>query len=115
MKRYILFTEQHLRNMLNGDEIKRNIDGKVLYFMSKERFAELADADNVSESEEELTFIQFNKEVNRISEQYGLAERFISCYLVNWEDTYICHTHDDGCPMAEECHKLHEKLKGETK
>ena len=115
MKRYILFSEQHLRNMLDGDEIKRNIDGKVLYFMSKERFAKLADADNVSESEEELTFIQFNNEVDRISKKYELAKGFVSCYLVNWEDPYICHKHDGGCPLEEECRKLHEKLKGELK
>lgn len=45
MKRIILFTLEEIEDMLNGREIElRTSSGEVLYFMSKEHFAQTADA-----------------------------------------------------------------------
>ena len=47
MKQYILFTREELEDMLNGKEVTLSpsaVSGKTIYFMSKEHFAELADA-----------------------------------------------------------------------
>lgn len=53
MKRIILFTDEELDDMIHGCEIAHRVDGEVLYFMSKEHFAQLAGADEVYESEDE--------------------------------------------------------------
>ena len=52
MKRIILFTDEELDDMIHGCEIEHRVDGQLMYFMSKEHFAQLADADNVCEAEE---------------------------------------------------------------
>lgn len=44
MKRYILFTEEELTKLMNGEEIKHQISNVgTLYFMSKESFAKSID------------------------------------------------------------------------
>ena len=44
MKKYILFTDEELHDMLNGREVEHHTsDNCVLYFMSKEHFSKLAD------------------------------------------------------------------------
>ena len=54
MKRYILFTDEDLKDLVNGREVKlRTSDNEVLYFMSKEHFAKLAGADEVWDLEED--------------------------------------------------------------
>lgn len=50
MKRIILFTDEELDDMIHGCEIEHHVDGQVLYFMSEEHFAQLA---NANETEEE--------------------------------------------------------------
>ena len=55
----------------------------------------------------------FDEEMNRISEKYKLTNELVRCYMVNWEDPYICHTHNNGCSCVTKCRKLHENLKGE--
>ena len=54
MKRIILFTDEELDDMIHGCEIAHRVDGEILYFMSKEHFAQLAGADEVYESDEDL-------------------------------------------------------------
>lgn len=45
MKKIILFTLEEIEDMLNGCEIEhRTSSGEVLYFMSAEHFAQMADA-----------------------------------------------------------------------
>lgn len=41
MKRYILFTEEELYDLLNGGETEHNIDGHTVYFMSVDQFARM--------------------------------------------------------------------------
>ena len=53
MKRYILFTDEELDDMIHGCEIEHRVDGKTLYFMSKEHFAQLAGANDVYEPDDE--------------------------------------------------------------
>ena len=48
MKRYILFTEEELRDMLNGKEIKHYVVGEgTVYFMEHEHYAKLSDVNFV--------------------------------------------------------------------
>ena len=49
MKRIILFTDEELDDMIHGCEIKHRVDGQVLYFMSKEHFAQLAGANETED------------------------------------------------------------------
>lgn len=53
MKRIILFTDEELDDMIHGCEIEHRVDGQVLYFMSKEHFAQLADANETEEGDSE--------------------------------------------------------------
>ena len=53
MKRIILFTDEELDDMIHGCEVELRVDGQVLYFMSKEHFAQLAGANDVCESDKE--------------------------------------------------------------
>ena len=53
MKRIILFTDEELDDMIHGCEIAHRVHGEVLYFMSKEHFAQRAGANEVHESDEE--------------------------------------------------------------
>lgn len=45
MKRYILFTQEELEDMLNGCEIEHHVSGcdEPLYFMCKEHFDQNGD------------------------------------------------------------------------
>ena len=52
MKRIILFTDEELDDMIHGCEIEHRVDGQVLYFMSKEHFAQLSGADDAYEEDE---------------------------------------------------------------
>ena len=53
MKRYVLFTDKELDDLIHGCEIEhRTSDGEVLYFMAKEHFAQLAGANDVCDEEE---------------------------------------------------------------
>lgn len=54
MKRIILFTDEELDDMIHGCEIEHRVDGQTMYFMSKEHFAKLTDANDVCEDEEEV-------------------------------------------------------------
>lgn len=49
MKRIILFTDEELDDMIHGCEIEHRVDGQVLYFMSKEHFAQQAGANEMEE------------------------------------------------------------------
>ena len=53
MKRIILFTDEELDDMIHGCEIAHRVDGEILYFMSKEHFAQLAGANDVYEPDED--------------------------------------------------------------
>ena len=46
MKRYILFTDEELDDMIHGCEVELHAHGETLYFMSKEHFAQLAGAND---------------------------------------------------------------------
>jgi hypothetical protein len=52
MKRYILFTQEELTDMLNGREIDHDISevkaGEKLYFMCKEHFLDKCETDEVT-------------------------------------------------------------------
>lgn len=54
MKRIVLFTDEELDDMIHGCEIEHRVDGQVLYFMSKEHFAQSAGANDVCEADDEL-------------------------------------------------------------
>lgn len=56
MKRIILFTDEELDDMIHGCEIALRVHGETLYFMSKEHFAQLAEANDVFECDEEEDF-----------------------------------------------------------
>lgn len=43
MKRYILFTEEELYDLLNGGETEHNINGITVYFMSVDQFARMTE------------------------------------------------------------------------
>lgn len=45
MKRIILFTDEELDDMIHGCEIAHRVDGETLYFMSKEHFTQLVEAE----------------------------------------------------------------------
>ena len=47
MKRYVLFTDEELDDMIHGCEIEHCVDGEVLYFMAEGHFAQLAGANDV--------------------------------------------------------------------
>lgn len=49
MKRYVLFTEEELYDLLNGGETEHNINGVTVYFMSVDQFASMSGADNSEE------------------------------------------------------------------
>lgn len=52
MKRYILFNEEELTKLMNGEEIKHcNSDVGTLYFMSKETFVKSIDRDETDKGE----------------------------------------------------------------
>lgn len=53
MKRIILFTDEELDDLIHGCEITHRVDGQILYFMSKEHFAQQACANEVYESDDE--------------------------------------------------------------
>ena len=53
MKRIILFTDEELDDMIHGCEIEHRVDGQVLYFMSKEHFAQIAGANETEEDDNE--------------------------------------------------------------
>ena len=42
MKRYVLFTEEELYDLLNGGETEHNINDVTVYFMSVDQFASMA-------------------------------------------------------------------------
>lgn len=52
MKRYILFTDEELDDIIHGCEVELRVHGETLYFMSKEHFAQLASANNDCEKGE---------------------------------------------------------------
>ena len=58
MKRIILFTDEELDDMIHGCEIEHRVDGKTLYFMSKEHFAQLAGANDVYEPDDEERYLK---------------------------------------------------------
>ena len=53
MKRIILFTDEELDDMIHGCEIEHRVDGQTLYFMSKEHFAQLVDANDAVEEDKD--------------------------------------------------------------
>lgn len=54
MKRYILFSDKDMDDLLCGREVELRVSsGETLYFMTNEAFAELADANDVDEDEDE--------------------------------------------------------------
>lgn len=59
MKRYILFTQEELTDMLNGREIDHDISevkaGEKLYFMCKEHFLDKCESDEVTDKPDEFT------------------------------------------------------------
>ena len=60
-------------------------------------------------------FEKFEKDIKRMVDEYKISEGHAACYLCNWEDTYICHTHNGGCSFGLKCHSIceSEKQKGE--
>lgn len=53
MKRIILFTDEELDDMIHGCEIEHRVDGQVLYFMSKEHFAQMVGANEAYEPDDD--------------------------------------------------------------
>ena len=53
MKRFILFTDEELDEMIHGHEIEHRVGEQTMYFMSKEHFAQQAGANDVCESDDE--------------------------------------------------------------
>ena len=51
MKRYILFTDEELDDMIHGCEVELHVHGETLYFMAKEHFAQLSGANDAYEEE----------------------------------------------------------------
>lgn len=49
MKQYILFTNEELDDMIHGCELSISIDGKTLYFMAEEHYAQLDRLNGVDE------------------------------------------------------------------
>lgn len=52
MKRIILFTDEELDDMIHGCEVSLRMEGQILYFMSKEHFAQLAETNEQFEPDE---------------------------------------------------------------
>ena len=53
MKRYILFTDEDLDDMIHVCEVELRVHGETLYCMSKEHFAQMVSSHEVSEPDEE--------------------------------------------------------------
>lgn len=53
MKRYILFTDEELDDMIHGCEVELHVHGETLYFMSKEHFSQSVGANDGGEEEAE--------------------------------------------------------------
>ena len=57
MKRIVLFSDEELDDMIHGCEIEHRVGKEVMYFMSREHFAQLANANDVYESDEENNYV----------------------------------------------------------
>ena len=56
-----------------------------------------------------MKFEKYNSELNRISSIYQIKEEHAGCYMVNYEDQYICHEYNGGCKSIEKCREIREK------
>lgn len=53
-----------------------------------------------------MEFDDYN-EISEISNEYKSFDILISCYLVNFEDDYLCHKHNGGCKNIDKCRDIH--------
>lgn len=53
---------------------------------------------------------KFNADLKEIIDICLVTEGHAACYLCNFEDEYICHTHNGGCEKIELCRGIQEKL-----
>lgn len=79
MKRIILFSNEELDSMIHGYEIAHHVDGQILYFMSKERFAQLAGESEVYGPDEEEPTMDIFERILSIMKKW----RKLFAYAVN--------------------------------
>jgi len=48
----------------------------------------------------------FDKKVTRLCDSYHVSDGMVRCYLVNFEDDYICHKYNGGCKFINECRHI---------
>lgn len=53
--------------------------------------------------------LDFEDEINKLSSTYHISKEYVSCYLSNFEDDYICHKHNGGCKNIIQCREIYEK------
>lgn len=53
---------------------------------------------------------KFNADLKEIIDTCQVDEGLAACYLCNFEDEYICHTHNGGCKKIWQCKDIQEKL-----
>lgn len=51
---------------------------------------------------------EFKKDAQKLVTQYSIMLCHAECYLVNFEDEYICHKHDGGCEKVGQCMCIRE-------
>ena len=99
MKRYILFTETELDDMIHGREIEHRVsNGEVLYFMSKEHFAQSA---GVNDTYEEMK----ERGMDRICD-YDEGYTRADAYEIGW--CYKCKC-NPKCPYKKKLNSVKKR------
>lgn len=48
----------------------------------------------------------FNKKANELSDKYNIDKIHAECFLVNYEDNYICKEYNGGCDGINICRRI---------
>ena len=51
---------------------------------------------------------EFKKDAQKLVTQYSIMLCHAECYLVNFEDEYICHKHDPVKDLSHVCDRCHD-------
>lgn len=55
--------------------------------------------------------MDFLKQIQMITYVHKITNEQAACYLLNYEDGYICHKHNGGCSNICKCKEISEEEK----
>lgn len=57
----------------------------------------------------------YHEQHRKITDKYGIHGAHAGCYICTFENEYLCHQYNGGCPLIEVCRGIHEQERDEGK